>query len=124
LANVEIDEGLADIDEAMSLEGENYAMLDTRGFLYYRKGDFDRALQDLDNAVTFAEAAFESRPGLSPPIPDRRLKKAADRQRAQPLAVIHYHRALIHDARNDAEKAELDRQRVRDLGFEPNDSLF
>jgi tetratricopeptide (TPR) repeat protein len=51
LANIEIDEGLADVDQAMRLVGENYAMLDTRGFLYYRKGDFDRALRRRGSAL-------------------------------------------------------------------------
>ncbi len=124
LANVEIDEGLANIDEAMRLEGENYAMLDTRGFLYYRKGDFDRALKDLDHAVNFAEASYQEQSSASPSIADRRLKKQADQQASQALSVIHYHRALIHEGRKEADEAESDRRRVRELGFEPDEKLF
>jgi tetratricopeptide (TPR) repeat protein len=124
LANVEIEQGLTLVDEAMRLLGEDYAMLDTRGFLYYRLGDWERSLTDLDNAVEFAEAKYAATVPAIPQIADRRLKKKFDRQQSQTLAVIRYHRSLVHDSRRDFEKAEADRQRVRELGFEPNESLF
>lgn len=123
LANIEIDEGLASVDEAMRMAGENYQMLDTRGFLYYRKGDFDRALKDLDNAVDYAEAEYSLLSSTSSTA-DRRLKKLEDKQRAQTLAVVRYHRALIHEGRKQTDQAEADYQRVRELGFEPSASLF
>lgn len=123
LANIEIDQGLTDITEAIRMTGENFPMLDTRGYLYYRKGDFDRALKDLDLAVTFAEDAALVNAGQLP-IADRRYKKLADQAEAEVLAVIHYHRGLVHQARNNKELAEADFQRVRELGFEPSDALF
>jgi tetratricopeptide (TPR) repeat protein len=121
LANVEIDEGLVNVDEAMQLAGENYARLDTRGFLYYRKGDLERAIGDLNNAVEFAEAGFKDAViGSSDP----RVRKQILTLLKKNLAVIRYHRALIHDARGDREKADADRRRVRELGFEPSENLF
>ena len=118
LANVEIDEGLVNIDEALRMTRDNAAYLDTRGFLYYRAGDYDRALKDLDNAVNFAE------PPRGSTTSDPRKKSREDKKFAQEVAAIRYHRALVHDARNEKEAAEEDRRRVRELGFEPDDSLF
>jgi tetratricopeptide (TPR) repeat protein len=118
LANIEFDEGLVNVDEALRLTRDNAEMLDTRGFLYYRQGDYERAIKDLNNAVDFAEG--RSAPSTSDP----RIKAKADKAVAQSLAVIHYHRALIHDARKEKDKAEEDRRRVRELGFEPNENLF
>lgn len=124
LANVELDEGLVDIEEAMGVLGENYALLDTRGFLYFRAGELDRAIADLEHAVEYAEAEYEfSKQGYAP-FADARLHAEAQKARAQSLAVIRYHRALIHEARGEKREAEADRQRVRDLGFEPNEKLF
>lgn len=121
LANQEISEGLADVDEAMRLVGENEAMLDTRGFLYYRRGDWDRALSDLNQAVEITEARFRNK---SYPSGNRRQKALEDQQLAQSLAVMRYHRGLVHRAQGNNELAEQDFQRVRMLGHEPNDSLF
>lgn len=124
LANLEIDEGLADIGEALSLAGENSAMLDTQGFLYFRKGDLERALQDLNNAVEYKEAEYEASLKGRYLSADRRLKALEDKEQAQSVAVIRYHRSLVHDARNEKELAEADRRRVRELGSEPNEKLF
>ena len=40
------------------------------------------------------------------------------------IAVVVYHRSLLWDKKGDKEKAEADRQRVRELGFTPDKKLF
>ena len=40
------------------------------------------------------------------------------------LAVILYHRGLAYEGNGDKESAERDFERVRELGFEPNEKLF
>jgi tetratricopeptide (TPR) repeat protein len=126
LANIEIDEGLKDIDDAMRRVGERYEMLDTRGYLLYRAGDYQRALDDLNRAVENAREDFnESKPtkdGFG--WPDRREQDLESRQLARHFAVILYHRGLIHQAGGDQHAAQADFDRVKELGFEPNDQLF
>jgi tetratricopeptide (TPR) repeat protein len=51
LANTELEEALRDINEAIALAGSEPAMLDTRGFIQFRRGELDAALRDLDNAL-------------------------------------------------------------------------
>jgi tetratricopeptide (TPR) repeat protein len=128
LANTEIDEGLTDIDEAIRIMGEKHEFIDTRGFLYYRDGDLERALNDLNRAVDMGEEEYtqwleltnKGRLGSS----DRRELDLQARERARPVAVIRYHRALIHEGLGHKEQATNDYKRVRELGFEPNDELF
>ncbi|MGE0760672.1 MAG: tetratricopeptide repeat protein [Pirellulaceae bacterium] len=126
LANVELTQALADIDEAMRREGERHEMLDTRGFLYYRQGDFDRALKDLHRSVEIAREDYEKSKG-SPrgfTLPDPREQKLAMQEQAKQLAVILYHRGLAHEASGAKDEAQRDFQRVRELGFEPGEKLF
>jgi tetratricopeptide (TPR) repeat protein len=126
LANLEIDEALKDIDEAMRRDGERYEMLDTRGYLLYRSGDYERALDDLNRAVENAEEVFDASQPEQKGIgwPDRREQQQEQRQLARHFAVILYHRGLIHQARGDKPAADADFDRVRKLGFEPGDELF
>jgi tetratricopeptide (TPR) repeat protein len=51
LANTELEEALRDINEAIALAGSDPALLDTRGFIQFRRGELDSALRDLDNAL-------------------------------------------------------------------------
>jgi tetratricopeptide (TPR) repeat protein len=125
LANIELDEALVDIDEAMRRSGEAYYMLDTRGFLFYRIGDYKRALSDLDRAVENAEEDYEATGatrGFGSPDPREREQQA--QQVARNFAVIVYHRGLVHEALGDDEAAEADFRRVRELGFTPDERLF
>lgn len=128
LADIEVDEGLADIAEALRQRGENAPMLDTRGYLYYRSGDYDRALSDLHRAVEKMEEELgawrlETKKGR-PGVKSRDQMDERVQQVKQAVAVIRYHRSLVHEALGNKDQAEADRQRVRELGFEPTDQLF
>jgi tetratricopeptide (TPR) repeat protein len=128
LANRDIDEALVDIDEALRRAGEDYHMIDTRGYLYYRRGDYDLALRDLDRAVEGAHEDYQKWVAATREggfgLPDPREQQLQSRKMAQVLAVVVYHRGLCHQARGAEELAEKDFQRVRELGFEPGDALF
>jgi tetratricopeptide (TPR) repeat protein len=126
LANIELEDGLKDIDEALRRAGEGHEMLDTRGFLYYRQGDYERALNDLNRSVVNANEDYELLRKATKEMrsQDPRELKQLTHGYAKALAVILYHRGLVHQARGDKEAAETDFQRVRELGFEPNEKLF
>jgi Tfp pilus assembly protein PilF len=51
LANTELTEALRDIDEAIELAGRDSAFLDTRGYILYRRGEYEAARRDLDAAL-------------------------------------------------------------------------
>lgn len=50
----ELDEALADCNEALRLEPNNEATLDSRGLVYYKLGNFDASLADYDAALAIS----------------------------------------------------------------------
>ena len=124
IANTQLNEALGNIDEALRLAGDNPAMLDTRGFVKYRLGDTKAAREDIDRAVEVLEkfVAYQETQARSDV---RSYQSEANRASYhQALAVMLYHRSLVYDQLELSEKAKVDRERVRALGFEPNEQLF
>ncbi len=128
LAKQDLDLAAADIEEALQREGENGAMLDTRGFIRYQQGDITGSLADLDKAVRMTEEEYEK---LSKQVDADRLGTIDPRQFelnlrkfAQSVAVIRYHRSLAYDRAGKPDLAEQDRRRVKALGFEINEHLL
>ena len=124
LGNTQLDEALEHIDEAMRLAGDNPAMLDTRGFVKYRLDDSIAAREDFERAVGVVESlvAYQESQRLPGVRSYQSESEAASGQQA--LAVMLYHRALVYDRLGMSDKAKVDRERVRNLGYEPNDQLF
>jgi tetratricopeptide (TPR) repeat protein len=128
LANRDLDQALAEVEEALDLVRDNAAMRDTRGFIHYLRGDLDQAAIDLDAAVMMIEEERRqwSRRlnGELLGVVDKREEELLFQQHAQSVAVIRYHRALLRDSLGQTQQGEEDRQRVLELGFEPGDHLF
>jgi hypothetical protein len=51
LANTELDEALRGVEAALAVQGPDASILDTRGFIHYRRGNLEAARRDLDNAL-------------------------------------------------------------------------
>lgn len=124
IGDTELEEALKHIDEALRLAGSNAAMLDTRAFVNYRLGNSSAAKEDMEHAVARWEKVashMETRrlPGIRSYQSETEIASVR-----QSLAVMLYHRSLIYDQLEMREEAEVDRERVRGLGFEPNDQLF
>ena len=103
-------------------------ILDTRGFLLWRTGDFQAALWDLELAVAFARSHYRSQKNELPKI----KKTAVDIRPVQEqlsllkksLAVILYHRAMAYESLQQATEASQDRQQVEKLGYQLSPHLF
>ena len=128
LGGLQLQDALTDIDAALGVEGENAEMLDTRGFIRHLRGDAKEALADLDRAVTLIEAAHDK---LDNEVANGRIGAVDPRryelrlqQSAKSVAVIRYHRALVHEQLGKSDLADQDRQRVQQLGFTPGRELF
>ena len=128
VGGIQLKEALADVEQALRQAGDNAAMLDTRGFIRYLQGDDATARADLEKAVRMVEGEHEALMRLAE---DGRTRSSDPREfelqlheHAENVAVIRYHRALIYDQLGEKAKAEEDRRRVRELGFEPNERLF
>jgi tetratricopeptide (TPR) repeat protein len=128
LGGVELKEALDDVEEALRRAGDNAAMLDTRGFIHCQLGSTAAALADLDKSVRLAEEGHEE---YSRNLNNGRLGAVDPReyelglkQLAETVAVIRYHRALVYAKLGKQELQDQDEQRVRELGFAPNQDLF
>jgi len=119
----ELEEALETVQLALETEGDNPAMLDTRGFIYYLQDDLEAAKSDMDAAVTQMEE-FLAKAEEASQIADRRGFEMQLKTVRQSVAVIRYHRALVCDKLGETDRAERDRRRVRELGYEPDDKLF
>lgn len=102
-------------------------VLDTRGFIYYRMGQHEKALLDLDDAVEMLsqlEVSYRWLIESHPAVADIRAVYSMQAQLKESRAVVAYHRGLIHQALGQNALADQDFARVRKLGFEPNEQLF
>ncbi|MBM4000037.1 MAG: hypothetical protein FJ297_10960 [Planctomycetes bacterium] len=128
LANVELEQGLADINAAIAQsKSDNAQYLDTRGFLLYRLGQFSRALADLDRAVALFRKErtdlLESLDETMKAYVDQRVPNEAKKTIDRTLAVLLYHRSLAQDL-FDEQKGAADLSEIRGLGFEPGEQLY
>jgi tetratricopeptide (TPR) repeat protein len=108
---------------------ENCAnVLDTRGFVLYRLGFCQEAMDDLDCALAAFEQINRTLPAFIDArkhlIIDMRQESRYEDQVRKTLAVIRYHRSLVLDALGEGLAADKDRAKIRELGFVPDDHLF
>ena len=123
LGNTDLDAALENIESAIRGAGQNAAMLDTRGFIQYRRGDLKSARADLELAVKMVEKDYGKIAQGEQFLPPGPLQTSL-KEYARSVAVIRYHRSLVYDALDKPEAAEKDLARVRELGFEPGEHLF
>jgi tetratricopeptide (TPR) repeat protein len=137
LAGENLDDALQEVNAALDLmqaavrpEQElpgiyQAPLLDTRGLILYKQGKHEQALADLERAVAESDLRRidhlqEAEAQILPPE-----ELAARREQAKMnLAVMLYHRGLVHQAMQNLRQAEADYAKVRELGYEPNESLF
>ncbi len=116
------------LEEALQRVAASGQVLDTRGFLYYRLGDFDAARRDMQYAVETMQWACEAMKWIIEAEkyvrPDLRPLQESYRGMQHSLAVVSYHRMLVHEALGKDTEAAKDRAHVIELGYEPNDQLF
>jgi tetratricopeptide (TPR) repeat protein len=81
----QVQEGLADANRALEIDGGFTLALERRGYAYLLLGDLDRAQTDLDNAATRAATLAK-----------------------QEESELHYHRALLYRARGQFADARAE----------------
>ena len=121
--NPELDKAFENITQALNLVGQNAAMLDTRGYIHYRRGNLAAAEADLNLAVQLMEQQHKEMEQTRQYLDGREFALQLEKSRKS-VAVIRYHRALVFDGVGKPKQADADRQRVRELGFAPGPGLF
>lgn len=120
LAGRELNEALTDIERAIQLGGPSAAFLDTRGYILFLLGQYDRALADLDEAITEAgqDSATLLQAARARSLADgtiRRLERGANEN----LSVLMHHRGQIREALGKKDEAQADYRAAEELGYNP-----
>jgi tetratricopeptide (TPR) repeat protein len=127
LGNTELDRALGEVNQALQFGGRDAesraAMLDTRGYIQYLRGEHQAARQDLDRAVESIELLIAARANRKS-YADPRQYEQDSKLLQQHAAVMRYHRALVLRELGESELADQDLQQVRRWGHEPSDDLF
>lgn len=119
LMNTELKEGLDDANRALDMANNVAEYLDTRGYLYCLTEDYAKALADLDPAIEQIELKYNQRRH------SRFLRHRAEaNQLRESLAVMYYHRSLVHKGMKNEEKASDDTLRAAEFGYDPKNGVF
>ena len=139
---IEIEQGLEDVQQAIrllengryralysraggSLDSTLAMYLDTRGYLYYLQGDWNRALDDLSKSIVLAERALAIEMSRIKEFTfDERVIAAQQQQGNQNLAVIYHHLGLVHQELGNQELAQSSLDHARDLGYNPDTGVW
>jgi tetratricopeptide (TPR) repeat protein len=133
IKELEVDGNLAivvpyELETAIFRVSKCAAVLDTRGYLYYKLQELAAAREDLQRAVNAMQWVDQAMTWLldveKDYSADIRSHLQAQRSHRQSLAVILYHRALVQQAVGKQHEADQDLQKVRDLGYEPGEQLY
>jgi tetratricopeptide (TPR) repeat protein len=111
--NVELEDGLADINRALAIDPGNTEFLDTRGYLLHRLGRDKEGLEDMNRALAqwnqFDRAEMD---------------QAARLELDHSLGVMFHHRGEIYQTLGEKDKAEVDIRRGENLGYDPAHGVF
>ena len=139
VANRDLDKADEEIRHALrklrssNYDGRDAALVDTLGYIQYRRGDYKTALLTMNEAVAKIEAVYLATFGPNGYAKhllgefnavDERELKIRKKEFAQSVAVIRYHRALVLKKLLQSQQASEDLQRVEELGFRPGKDLF
>lgn len=134
LLGQDLKKGLDDIELVLRSHprnAQNAAFLDTRGYLLYKQGDYDKALVDLDLAVKQCEVQhrnFLTEQQRSHPGRDfgmtREEFEGSLKQVRENLGVMYYHRGEVYEALKRSEEAADEKARGKEFGYNPAQGVF
>jgi tetratricopeptide (TPR) repeat protein len=126
VGDFELEEALVDVDEALRERPENASWVDTRGYVLYRLGRNQEALEELERAIALTEKERQE-------LEDRgrkavgEVKAGFDQRHAQideSLAVMYYHRGEVHEKLGHADLAKKDKFIGVKLGYAPESGVY
>jgi tetratricopeptide (TPR) repeat protein len=119
LANMQLNDALADINKALEDIGEDNAeFLDTRGYLLHLLDHDDQALKDLERAITLTER-FKLTLNLQRNVFDAVSLAAQVKEANHSLAVMYHHRGLVYEKLGNKDESERDLHHGNELGYNP-----
>ena len=130
LDGTRLEHSLELIDEALGYFPNRIvgAFLDTRGYLHYLLGNDEKALQDMELAVTVEEQSYReiqtSRRVESRMFIDQSRIAYERKSAKEAMAVLYHHRGLVYERIGEAEKAKKDLERAKRMGYAPDKGVW
>ncbi|MGY8767465.1 MAG: tetratricopeptide repeat protein [Pirellulales bacterium] len=114
----DLEQGLKDIEEAITIVLKNASYVDTRGYLKYFNDDLDGALIDLNYSINELEAEYNT---ILKENEDKAIQsiytKSEIELRKETLSVLYHHRAAVLKKQGETEAAEKEEQLSKEYGF-------
>jgi predicted Zn-dependent protease len=129
VGDFELDEALADIDEAIKLSAnDNASFIDTRAYVLFRMQRYAEALKELDRAIMLTEEVHKQIEDLVGRGNRRRREDLAEISKLKSieenLAVMYHHRAEIYEKQKKPTEAKRDFEAAAELGFNPAEGVY
>lgn len=127
VGDFELNEALVDVDAALRERPESASFIDTRGYVLFKLGRNQEALDDLEKAIALTEKDrenFERNPAKDL---SGDAKEMFDRQHKlfdEHLAVMYFHRGEVHEKLGHADQAKKDRFIGEKLGYDPESGIY
>ncbi|HWA97448.1 MAG TPA: tetratricopeptide repeat protein [Pirellulales bacterium] len=125
LAGIDLEDGLDDVQRALSLWPMSFEYLDTRGYLYYRMGKYHEALADLEQAISLGErqrALTVEQPTHD--ITSRKRLEWLARKWDEIMSVLYQHRGEVFEKLGQHERAADDLGKAERLGYNPAKGVY
>jgi tetratricopeptide (TPR) repeat protein len=128
LADSNLEEALEQVEQAIKFLGDDYNLLDTRGYLHLKLGHLVKAQRDLERAVERAENSYKlARLNLrrrAREMVDTRPIAESERSLNEGLAVLTHHRGELYQQLGREEEAMRDLQRAKRIGYNPQQGVW
>jgi len=129
IGDFELDEALADIDEALKLtSNDNASFVDTKAYVLFRKKQYGEALKELNRAIQFTEdehKLFEDPIGRGNRRRRNDLVELSNLKSIEHnLAVMYHHRGEIYEKQGKPTEAKRDFDAAEELGFNPAEGVY
>lgn len=124
LGGTELNEALQDAQQSLGLQPNDPDVIDTRGYIYFRLGKYDRALNDLQQAIRLQTSPlrglwFQADDGQRLMIAEREVRK--DRET---LAVMFHHCGEIRKRLGQETKGDEYIRRAERMGYSPERGVY
>jgi tetratricopeptide (TPR) repeat protein len=128
LGNFELNEALADIDEALAGDVDNPSFLDTRAYVLFKLGRNDEAMKEFTRAIEMVEKQRDQWELQARKMPQAVNSEEQIKRRLKvfqhDLAVMHHHRGEVHEKLGHEKEAKNDLFIGKQLGFDPANGVY
>jgi tetratricopeptide (TPR) repeat protein len=123
LGGTELDQALQDVQKSLILVPNDPNVVDTRGYIFFRLGKYDTALQDIEQAIRWETAPrvfwFQGEAG------PRSLPSGIQlRKHREALAVMFHHCGEIRKKLGQDTKGDEDIRRALHMGYDPERGVY